>query len=359
MSCRVVPKGVGAGLTFLLPLSLVQALAAGEKVELLERARAGHASTFGAIHSLACTLSVRDEPPSSFRENKIVYYQNRQHIRGHVESKDAKEDFMIDARTYSGFFTRARPDTSGQISLTKQVRLSWEPWRFALFKFRPLPADDLTFEDLLAKPYKLHGAERIGKLIHVHIACQVSEKDNREFEFWFDPDVNYLVRKHILRGPNFEIDVKVERFTEPRQGVFFPALVRAEHRNEGKVVHAETAVFSNVRINESLPADAFRFQFPPGILVYDHIKNELHKTDANGNPILPPIDKQGQQLSLVNVAHDNEEPETKIRQVTQEEPRNWTRWLLPISLALLVVAVSLFVIQKARVRRRSTELNKL
>lgn len=262
-----------------------------------------------------------------------------------------------------------------------------DPWELALFRFEP---SHLSFDEFLAEARErvrlklspsidlqlqlqsVHSAD----LVHIRFAR--NESLNKEFspidpgsdaansrqtvEFWFDPRANFLVRKQIrqhgaegnLKGaarpfryrlPYFgsagNVEHAVTRFIEHQPGIFFPEAVKRDTRNDkGEVSQSSVAVFSNVKINEPIPDEAFRFRFPPGILVTDHVTKTYGRTDADGELTLPPKNDKGQIMTHGGLKSVGAvEPPAQPR----EQPLAWFHawlewwWLFPLLVALMVV----------------------
>ncbi|MBM4072822.1 MAG: hypothetical protein FJ271_28425 [Planctomycetes bacterium] len=393
-------KAVAAFLLLLVcPLDLVRA---DENAAALEKVRAAHAATWKSIRSLSCEVQITHSHlgrPVKVAPVRVKYWQRGESdgksetIRCIEESDSRKLDIFIDGPVQWEFYRYLGKASAGQkpggsIEL-RQDRLSpgasrfgYDPWELALFRFG---REHLSFDEFLVEPrervrLKLHPTIDLQLQLRsvdiaelIHIGFSRTQSLNKDFvpidptivtaslretvEFWFDPRVNYLIRKHLIRGLNAKEHAKnaakrhqgpfsfsgeivrtVTRFIEHQPGIFFPEAVKTERpHKKGEVTLSSLAVFSNVKINEPIPDEAFRFRFPPGILVTDHVTKKFGMTDAAGELTLPPRDDKGVIATRPGLKSVGaiEPPAPQPR----EEPMVWLRWwwLFPVLVALLVV----------------------
>jgi hypothetical protein len=232
-----------------------------------------------------------------------------------------------------------------------------DAWRQALFTLTaPGLQGPLPLAELLDKhPKLLRRASRQSENGRHFIVLEFSN-DKAKVEWWFDPSVNYLVRKY--RGESSEPGrkgttvraesrIEVTRFAEPVRGIYFPAEVKEEYFHGSDLQNTKVVTFSGLRVNQPLPAGVFTFRFPSGTLVQDLIAREAYTVGNDGNPV-------GTRRALPNVSPPPTIA-TGFRTETQEEPGSWTTWILPLSAVILGVAGGLWLIDKRR-RRRRTEL---
>jgi hypothetical protein len=213
----------------------------------------------------------------------------------------------------------------------------------------------VTFDELLQKPHKIHFVRRVREngrdLVHVKVSHKRADQ-----EFWFDPQVNCLLRKVVARyGPEKEgsVERSVSEFQECKPGIFFPTSSSAVIYEKGKRSASYSDTYANIKINEPLGADVFRLEFPPGIMVRDNVKKQLHKTDERGEPRLPPVDSRGTLLHYGNNAPLAAPDGTRVNaRQTGEEARPWSWWLLPASLFVLFAGAACWFVQRRRTRRK-------
>jgi hypothetical protein len=342
----------------LLFLSSLSPYVAAQDEGLVATVAAAHAASVASMRSFSCEMKIEHVPTNKpFGTERVKQWQEGDVIRSKYESDIAKQDMLIQGMHVRQVHTRWAKGSAqeGQGSFGHgKFKVRSDPWRFALFKFAGHERKDIPFQQLLANPHQVEAAEKVRaegrELIHLALSHKLAQ-----LELWFDPSVNYLVRKYRARADPFELVESVQRFEEVRPGLFFPMVVKSEWRQQGKHVWYRTVTFTNVTINEPFPAELRELRFPADLTVQDYDKGELKKTDKNGEPTLPATDSDGNPLKLV-IAPPMVSPPTKpmTPSTTQEEPRSWTRWLLPGSLSLLVVGGGLALIRKLRARRTVT-----
>jgi hypothetical protein len=109
-------------------------------------------------------------------------------------------------------------------------------------------------------------------------------------DLYFDPSVNYLVRKSVVRVKTNEKDYaaprQVTKFKDCGKGVFFPLEVEIGGANN----HVATHRVRELVVNSELPSDALDFSFPPKVMVR-HLppgmdgRVELSIRDSDGAPM--------------------------------------------------------------------------
>jgi len=196
----------------------------------------------------------------------------------------------------------------------------------------------LSFDELLEKPHKIHTVKRVTDGAREMIFVELSNETAR-LELWFDPAVNYLVRKkvsHALPPPGSNADEQkgaestVTRFKEVTPTLFFPEEMEVNGLTPDGRSWTTVYSFSDIQINRAVPADVFRVTLPHGIQVSDNIQNKMFQVEANGN--LRTIS----DLSPAQVAPLPTSGEKLFQ--TRYETRPWHWWLLPGSLGILALA---------------------
>jgi hypothetical protein len=225
-------------------------------------------------------------------------------------------------------------------------------WVKALVLLYGPQGDWLTFDELLNKPHRVNEVKRItengAELIYVHLT-----HDRARLEVWFDPQVNYLMRRlttHTFRaGSSKARETKTEsvvtRFRELAPAVFFPE--QTEQRTPSENPSAGTAItvndFHEMIVNQPVAAEVFKVRYPPGIEVRDSIQGRAYSVQRDGELKEIP----GRTLSKIGPLPLITESQTT------EEPRPATRWILPVSLAILGVAGIAWVWRRSRRGRLS------
>lgn len=168
-----------------------------------------------------------------------------------------------------------------------------------------------------------------------------------EISIWFDPVADYLVdrvryRSRAHKHNNILVQLQVKQRIKDSV-VAFPTHVEVLHGDEKTPTATETFRFADVRINAPLPAEIFEMKYGPGTVVDDMIAGERYLVGAKGEA----INREALPGSPPPTAATPEKPSQ--RPPTENEPETWTYWLLPMSLATLLGAVILRIVQSRRV----------
>jgi len=176
-------------------------------------------------------------------------------------------------------------------------------------------------------------------LIEVDVTTRLSR-----YQIWFDPEVNFLVRKLVgsiteADGRVYKGECLVHRFMELAPGLYFPEGVG--NLEEGVEL---TASFTNVLANRPIGAEAFRLSFPPGIVMTDFVRGTVYRVDPDGRDIGPVLDARGKPITLTSAIQlPSVGGPGASNGPTAEEPASWTVWLLPASLGWLLVSLALWI----------------
>lgn len=322
---------------------------AADERELLDLVRSGHQAAIQSIHTLSCRVSLTSIPQGPSASPTGEYWRSSDSVRvrwhhGNESHDTVRDDFRIRSvtttRTPGGHRTvRATvgPDTRQPLGMC-------DAWSLALLTFPgEQPGVVLTFDELLKKPNTLHRVDRqtdgVHELVHVDL-----EHDSARLEIWFDPRANYLPRRTIVTsaqplsgGKPLRSEASVARFKEVAPTIYFPEKVEAQYYHDNRRVYAQVITFSDLRVNQSLPPDTFRLRFPSGARVADQFKGKAYKVGEDGNPLGGETD-----LATAPPLSAGAGP----RSETQTEPQPLTRWILPTSLGILVLACCLWLARK-------------
>jgi hypothetical protein len=222
-------------------------------------------------------------------------------------------------------------------------------WDLGLLLF-PGPDKDylmLPFDELLKQldpPKKVSRRTEGGKEFVVVEYSYPETTSTTDCEAWFDPQANYLVWRSVIKqtSPGLRVlaEHRVLRFKEVAPGLFFPEEVEQYDGAGGSLRAIRTASFTDIRVNQPLPRDVFHLPFPPGIVVIDVVQGKSYTMGADGKPTGPIKDLPQQPPSPPAAA------EVEPLGATLEEPKSWTRWVLPASAAVLVLAAGLWAKRK-------------
>jgi hypothetical protein len=225
-------------------------------------------------------------------------------------------------------------------------------WALGLLSFFGPEFTWVSLDDLLAKPHQLRKVKRSQERDRVFFYLDLTHEKGR-LELWFDPQVNFLVRRLVLTS-NFpgagekRAENEVVRFKEVAPAIYFPEQVELQVYKDAKVESKRSVTFSNIRVNQPLPAEVFRLRFPDGVNLVDSIQGRMYKVDAEGREIGPARDEKGAELHL---AKSPPFPADTSQQAnltqTQEEPQpaaeRLAHWVVLLSLVILASAGGLWL----------------
>jgi hypothetical protein len=345
---------LGIWVCLLLPAKLLAL--SKEEQELLERVRAGHRAAVQSIHSLTCRITEENVTPQGQFAMSADYRWSPEAIRihSHLRFPDLVEnvgDQLVRGGRRVSYVKQTYPDsTPARVGgvICADLGVSEDAWRISLMRFTSEPLTDdnrppLSFDELLARPHQLRAVKRVneghGELVYIDLV-HGKQRD----ELWFDPKVNYLVRKQVRHhnARKGKAEFEVMRFKEVAAGIYFPERVEM-HATEGGQPHSSwVASFSEIHVNQPLPRDAFEFHFPAGITIVDSIQNKVFQVETDGR-LVHRKDQQVVPLSQAKKASGH-------RTATRQEPKSSTWWLLPTSLLLLAMAAGGWLNRKRRQR---------
>jgi hypothetical protein len=228
-------------------------------------------------------------------------------------------------------------------------------WQWLSFShWGPVPICYYPFHEILEHPHTIRRAERLSPENDIHIELT---HGNGRLEFWFDPKVNYLIRKRVMvpaADKKYRWEDEVVDFAEPAPAVFVP--IALEHRCfvDGALQAVLRTILSDVKVNQPLAQDALRIPKIAGLECVDFNRNVKFKVDADGNAIGPespeevvyvaPNYKQGSGIPTPPYYKDPFEP--------SKPPTPWWMWMLIASLTVLLTAVIAAIVRR---RRQATQ----
>jgi hypothetical protein len=176
-------------------------------------------------------------------------------------------------------------------------------------------------------------------------------------ELWFDPSVNYLVKKavvHIDSPPGSKIKRQrfegvASSFREVAKGMFFPERVSVENFDDNQSTRRLEREFIGVKFNEPIPADIFEVHYPPGSEVIDKISGRVKRADENGGLVAIP-GPEGEVARGRPLERADSVGSDSVQRQTEAEPVRTSRLILPISICILLVVVLLSIVRLVRQR---------
>jgi hypothetical protein len=224
-------------------------------------------------------------------------------------------------------------------------------WFYSLLAFNIKDSWGLELERLCARPYTLNAAKRVQENGKALIYADLTHDEFRH-ELWFDPQVNYLIRKAVVhltprQGTyGFVSTTVVKRFREVTPSAFFPEMLEGEgHYADGRTSN-RTVKLSELSINEPLPNELWDFRFPSDCRVANHIDGIWYKVDQNGRLGAPVRDRAGKIMRVITAGDAAE-----ALRASADEPISWTMWIAPASLGVLAIAAGFWLARRWQARR--------
>lgn len=328
------------------------------KPNQLEEILMAHKAEVGAIKTVACKVQLdirrpEDDPKKLFQFCKGDYFSSPDTIRARGVEETGSFDFIWNNSVRKMITTIGDHSQANRMKIGSRFFHRCDPWFLGLLAVNlPGTIDRLPLGELLLKAEAPPKADfkKIDKKLFYVISIRFGKlaglKNGAEttLEIHLDPSNNYLVRKANVAFVNgSRREEEVIQFKEYQPGHYFPEKVVSKSINQaGKVTATIESVFSNIQINQPLPEDSFQFQFPPGILMNDHLTNSKYQADEEGNPLSDPIHQPKENLVFPKKETKNPEP-IKPLYPTKEEPVSWINWIFPGSLLIVVVGVAMMI----------------
>jgi hypothetical protein len=244
--------------------------------------------------------------------------------------------------------TNSSGKRSANVSVSPQGELAADTiWAKALFAFTGPQAEIHTLDGLLRQPHRLRSIAHVmneGRdLIHLDLSHAKAR-----LEFWFDPTVNFLVRKYVIHGEKEssgktqEWHTTVTSFREVGSGQFFPERIESRVLHDGETVVQATTAFTEMRLDARITPADLKPKYPAGVEILDSVEGKVFITDAKGVPKVAP----GKHLAIVGPM-----PASASREVmtqTLEEPGSIIAWIAPISVGILLLAGIGYLLRRYR-----------
>lgn len=256
-----------------------------------------------------------------------------------------KERYVCDGKTVrvlANSHIGGKMTQTGCILPADRKSLVTDPWIMALMVVEFEPGQVLPVKEAVERGMKVSDTKKVGE--NVVILFGISKG---QIEVTLSPANNFLATVWSGWGTSSSRDnrgeLRVTKMAEPTPGVFFPEEVDYTLYQSGKGRLYRRTRFAAIQINRELSANTFSLSFPRGILLSNRIREQVYRSDEQGEPIdklvstlLPPPSPQPEQ--------DSQEP---IRE-TKEESKSLSRWLLPAGVIFLVIAVVLVLYRRVR-----------
>lgn len=321
--------------------------------ELLDEVRAGNKAALESIRSFSCRVTmssvVGSGGPASGSSAEYWWSNGASRVRSNENGQlrdSVARDFTFHVLT-KGRDVKGRQQTTflTQPITGDEPHGPFDPWSLGLFKLCGPKGWPLTLDEILSRPHILNGVERRSEggrnSIVVDLSMELLPGNHGDFEIWFDPAVNYLAFK-VVGSPSSsgtkEIarQSEVTRFIEVEPAIYFPQRAERKFFKDGRCTYQAVVDFSDIRVNQAIAESMFEIPIPPGAHVVDAVNGSSYRTDATGTPGPPSALSRFPSLPAA-MAVANE---------TREEPQPATRWILPISIAIIALAAALWFIRR-------------
>jgi hypothetical protein len=323
-------------LTFLLGIQLSCVGFAAAADPLLDQIRTANRISVDSIHTLYCRFvstytsrgaTTEPEQGEYWRDGGVV--RLRSSAEGKTVDSVAKDAVVRTLGRGNGRVIGTVVPLNGRPLATCDV------WSLGLLGL-PDPKrgfELVSFDELIGRGQQVGQVSEKKEFGRNEIVVEVITPDSK-WEVWFDAAVNYLIRRIIVTQDKKRTDVSVTRFAETMPGLFFPEQVEMRMVVDGKPGDSRSTVFTDVRVNEPLSPSVFDFHFPAGLEVTDLVMGKTYITDADGRP-----GGQIKDLEIGGAPPYSPAP----KDVTKDEAKPWSNWILPGSLGILGGAGALWL----------------
>jgi hypothetical protein len=330
---------------------------------LLDFIRNAHRAALERIQTLECDVSAesgRDKlevfaTGHYCRSGDLVRIRQRQKFSNHEASSDVlyKNSVSIHLERMVGPRPAGvDPAYAGRRSQREAV-FGCDVWRWMLFDFPSAEMRHMTLDEFIDYVVEPPRAERVTEngheFIHLHGLMPRTERGQTHVEAWFDPSVNYLVRKQVqwCVNPDGRMETEIVDFVEPSPGIFIPAARVLRVQQENLTVKM---TLTSVHVNEPIAADVFELRIPPGTLMRDHIESCEYRIGPDGQPA-GPIKHVQREATLAQAKLDSPAGAQSPSLPSSKTP--WPSLVIGIA-SLGAVTVALWILVSRRRREQNT-----
>jgi outer membrane lipoprotein-sorting protein len=356
------PLAISVVLTLfvLLILGTGSARVGAEERDELTRARDGHQATRDTMQTLSYQLAIK-----KWESKEVI-----QTVEGWRTATSLRVKTRHGGTGFAGPSTDVIVANDRQVTLAEsagkpavgtrsipQGRASDDVFGYAMLVFFGPKGRWFTFEELLAQPHEQQRADRVVEEGREYLVVGL-KYDSTRIELWFDPSVNYLVRRQVViaqagpkSGSEQRSEIYVHRFQEVSPSVFFPEFAELTVATNGTVSLHTSRTFTNVRINDPIASDQFVMRYPPGTEVTDDIEKRVYRAGPDGALTLLTGKQVAGDVPPLQRADSMTDADSSTYQ-TSAEPRPASRWILPAAAAVLALAGIVWGVRRW-VRRRA------
>lgn len=338
--------------------------------DLLADVRAGNKAALDSIRTLFCRMTVVTpvSPVSRSETSPVDYWQSGDSVRIRFDDAFQITDTVRHQDINRTSFITLRPASEQRSvfsirALTpEQSHGRFDPYGSGLLKLFGTKGAPLTLESILSQTHKVKKVTKQpfegGECIVLEMSVKFDAQSTGNFEIWFDPKVNYLARRLIgdFTGPSDRPKVhresQVLRFVEAAPGIHFPVEAETKFTSNDKLTQHDVVTFSDILINQPLPADIFELPIPPNSKVLDAIQDREYTVDASAKEfgISRPLAKGMTALAGKSGQAPGSPPSPPVVALTAttNEPEPITRWILYGLLLVLAIAGGIWYVRRLR-----------
>jgi hypothetical protein len=358
LRCLFLAMSTGVGIS----IASCSAAEPSSGKELLTFVQEAHKATYESIRTCSCkvefSLTITNKSPPVTQSCSSDFWGSSDVSRAKVSESGDQTDYLWKDSVRT---TVTRTSVNGQAAAsasrdafdgTKRARC--DPWCQGLLLLNvPGTIEYVPFGRLVERARSCDKADRKsigGKpmiLVRLSFDPVTKGEDEWDMEVYFDPSVNYLVRKAVYVNRRIRREDEVASFKECAPGVFFPEEIVGRSEYNGSQDTSCATHISNVKVNEPIAEDIFRLRFPNNIILTDGIIGGQYHVDAQGNRIseVKPLAQGPGAPGL----------EAGVIPGIESESEPWpvSRWILLFSL-LVLIAGGIGALVRWR-RRRAAE----
>lgn len=318
--------------------------------ELEGLVRGGHRAAVESIRTLSVNVTVKQLLPKQEILAKGTYWRSLDVVRVQERAGNISDDYVVkgsEIRQVGRIATGpGRTIYAAQRRATTERLCRSDVWLLMNLSLAGPGGRICTIEQYLdlAKERPKFSRERAEghDCIKVNMRFDDSGAAGQEVQttLWFDPTLNYLVRKGKWtfgsEGSYFIEQVNSD-FIEPEPGIFFPIEQHTRVVKNGKDVQESSGTLSSLRVNAFIPNSQLSLPpVPSGTMLKDWIEGKSYPIDDSWQPM--GRSKKLERLAgpMASTPPTSSEPE--YRSQSTDEPKSWTRWLLPGALCMFACA---------------------
>jgi hypothetical protein len=330
--------------------------------QLVEEARSGNRASLSAIHSAKAKVLLKANAP---RRGETVWRASyaRSLVATKVTHLDAQGRDILSV-VYRDGIQRAlggiggtplatAKEFAGTIANENEILTDMDVWSLALFY---IPHERATLDEMLGREgttiLRAHEAIESG-LRKIWIEFETA--DHWRYKVRIDPRCNYLIDRveavTQVRERDRSVEVRhqfeVVSFKEMLPTIYFPEAVTSKAFRKDRLEVEQTKDFSEVGLNEGIPADSFSLRFPTGTQVTDRIRGIVYRAGPDGAPANTPAPYSP---SLRENAESREPSD-----ISSDEPWSIGRILMIASAIAIVVGLSMAI--RARIKNSRLKMD--